>query len=417
TLRTILTLDSVAADKREGYLLMYTQGTGNMNQRFKVLDDQGNVIATTRNYSTALAGMFSGLDTVSWQAGDTLFINADVPRNAILHSTGWGYMGFIATLKSDNPVLYVATHVIRTTTNSTIPHVWGGYGAGGRALVDTLPGSSTPLPGYQAGDTQYTITETGGTGRRTISVGNLTARTHFTNIKGEEVANDTSDGGKGSLAHSSSKGPTLDQRVKPDLVATGNSLIAPYSRVHLPIDSAVVVYGFEVDNETRYMGNMWGTSMASPCVTGAVALMLQARPGMDYTQAVNLLRMTATADGFTGAVPNLHYGYGKLNVFEAVMAAQLSVNRDNRLQEARLAVLYPNPGIGSPRLRLLHTQGSALQLQVMDLRGRVLHTQTATPATPDATVQVNMGGLPAGLYLIRLQQGNWVQSLRYQKVQ
>lgn len=422
TLRTILTMDSVDVNRREAYLLMYTQGTGNMHQRFRVLDPQGNVVFTApRQYTTQISGIFSGIDTLTWNPGDTLFINADVPRNAFLHSTPWAYMGFILTLKSANPDLHVATYVIRTSGGTTIPHLWCGWGAGGKPLVDTLPGSSTPLPGFQPGDTQYTITETGGTGRRTISVGNLTARTHFTNIKQVVVANDTSDG-KGTLAYSSSKGPSLDQRVKPDLVATGNSLTAPFSYIEAPFDSSAVVYAFEHDGRTRYMASIWGTSMASPCVTGTVALMLQARPGMDFETVRSILQQTAVTDAATGVVPNMHYGHGKLNTYEAVLMAQTTVNRDNRLREARMALLFHNPGTGSPRLRLLHTQGSPVAIRVLDASGRTLAHTTHSPHSPqgpqgpDVELPVPMDQLAAGVYLVQVQQGGWVQYLPYHKL-
>ena len=64
-----------------------------------------------------------------------------------------------------------------------------------------------------------------------------------------------------------------------------------------------------------------GTSAAGPMVVGTLALMLQVNPALTTEQARQILRETATADDFTGSVPNLDWGYGKLDIAAAVEAA------------------------------------------------------------------------------------------------
>ena len=58
--------------------------------------------------------------------------------------------------------------------------------------------------------------------------------------------------------------------------------------------------------------------MASPHVTGTVALMLQRNGTLDYTQTLNILKSTARKDNFTGPTANNTYGSGKLNALAAV---------------------------------------------------------------------------------------------------
>ncbi|HMR41895.1 MAG TPA: S8 family serine peptidase [Ignavibacteria bacterium] len=61
-----------------------------------------------------------------------------------------------------------------------------------------------------------------------------------------------------------------------------------------------------------------GTSAAAPHVTGAAALMLQYDPALTHSQIKEILLKTATADSFTGDVPNADWGYGKLNIEKAI---------------------------------------------------------------------------------------------------
>jgi len=88
------------------------------------------------------------------------------------------------------------------------------------------------------------------------------------------------------IASYSSKGPTyIDQTVKPDLVAPGNlvvSLLAPGSMLAKAYPGNVVGTSYYTTSSTAapaYL-RLSGTSMATPVVTGMVALMLQGSPGL-----------------------------------------------------------------------------------------------------------------------------------------
>src|SRR5687767_9629741 len=117
----------------------------------------------------------------------------------------------------------------------------------------------------------------------------------------------------GNVADFSSRGPvTADGsgRIKPDIVAPG-------------VDVFSSVPGGNY-------GSSSGTSMAGPHVAGAVALLWSADPSLigDIDRTEQLLIQTAdpytgsTAVGcFEGDVPNAAYGYGILDVYEAVKEA------------------------------------------------------------------------------------------------
>jgi subtilisin family serine protease len=117
----------------------------------------------------------------------------------------------------------------------------------------------------------------------------------------------------GDIAYFSSRGPvTVDGsgRMKPDIVAPGVDILSS-----MPLGT----YDYNS-----------GTSMAGPHVVGAVALLWSAVPSLigdiDRTEQI-LIQSASPYEGdrslgcFEGNLPNTAYGYGILNVYEAVKLA------------------------------------------------------------------------------------------------
>jgi serine protease AprX len=103
------------------------------------------------------------------------------------------------------------------------------------------------------------------------------------------------------LAPFSSRGPTVDGRIKPDVVAPGVSIAAA---------SAGSTDIYEVKD---------GTSMASPFVAGLAALMLDASPTWTPADVKTTIKGTAHDVGAAGADPD--WGAGLVDGLAAVAAA------------------------------------------------------------------------------------------------
>ena len=130
------------------------------------------------------------------------------------------------------------------------------------------------------------------------------------------VANPSGDGRGVYLAAFSSRGPTLDGRIKPDISAPGMRIAA--ANFLLP---------------TWYV-NTSGTSMATPFVSGVAALMLDANPELRLTDPISgklpvdrirdILAATAQdrgPDGPGGGTKDHEYGFGLVDAYAAVAEA------------------------------------------------------------------------------------------------
>ncbi len=120
------------------------------------------------------------------------------------------------------------------------------------------------------------------------------------------------------LAFFSSAGPTRDDpgyltgRQKPDICASGFGVISARS------SDATGTSSSTSRNEDGKHLMMSGTSMSSPMVAGAVALMMDKDPTLSGQQIKTYLGNSAISDAFTGSVPNNLWGYGKLDIYETM---------------------------------------------------------------------------------------------------
>ena len=116
------------------------------------------------------------------------------------------------------------------------------------------------------------------------------------------------------IASFSSGGPLRDGRMKPDLSAPGFGVAGAMSSSKNPPAAIPTV----VPDGVHVMEA--GTSFSSPHVAGAAALLLAqpqwANAGSGAIRA--RLQQTARTDAFTGTVPNVRWGAGKLNIAAAV---------------------------------------------------------------------------------------------------
>jgi uncharacterized repeat protein (TIGR01451 family) len=143
------------------------------------------------------------------------------------------------------------------------------------------------------------------------------------------------DGGD-AIAGFSSRGPvTVDgsNRLKPDVSAPGAGVRSALAKITGSPISPTVAFNY---------GNLSGTSMASPHVSGVTALLWSAVPALrgDITRTKTLLENSAfhltTNEGCGGdsstAVPNNTFGYGIVDAAKAIATAGLGLTTSTSAQ-------------------------------------------------------------------------------------
>lgn len=138
------------------------------------------------------------------------------------------------------------------------------------------------------------------TSHKVIAVGGYATKNTWTNHHGE-VLNTFYD--IGEILDFSSRGPTRDGRIKPEIVAPGSVIVAarPISDKFSRLD---------ID---RYYTVKHGTSMSSPHVAGVVAIILQFMPNASYIDVLRALQSSARWNTEYGERPNNIWGWGKLD--------------------------------------------------------------------------------------------------------
>lgn len=100
----------------------------------------------------------------------------------------------------------------------------------------------------------------------------------------------------GNIAGFSSRGPTYDGRIKPEVVARG---VATYCAQSSGVD---------------HYGGANGTSLSTPLVGGCTAVLMSAHPDWTAMQAREAMMMTAN----NASSPDSTYGWGLVNLFAAL---------------------------------------------------------------------------------------------------
>ncbi|MCB0764833.1 MAG: S8 family peptidase [Flavobacteriales bacterium] len=205
------------------------------------------------------------------------------------------------------------------TTGSGKFDVWSSAQFGTSNMVTAPPtvAQYPPIVNYVLPDRNKHMVDSWACSDRVITVANYYNEVSYIDYNGNAAV---VPGVEGAIAAGSSKGPTRDERQKPDVASTGDILMSAGPLTTL--SALIASEPFKVAPGGMHMRN-GGTSMASPVVAGAAALYLQKCPNAPHSEVIQAIRNTARMDDFTGEVPNNHWGFGKLDVFAALLTSNI----------------------------------------------------------------------------------------------
>lgn len=260
--------------------------------------------------------------------------------------------------------------------------------------------------GWTEGDTDCTVGELGGVSENVISVGSYNTKMDYTTLSGNLYGINTElVGGKGQLSLFSSHGPTLDGRTKPDVTAPGCLLISATSKYYASFSASTCAVK---SGDDYYDANM-GTSMASPVVTGTVALWLQANPNLTPADVRNILNQTSRHDTYTGSAEKSDrnsWGAGKLDAFEGLKLARETTGiSDTQVGEQMFSITTNRMARtvqcffgseGTARVAVYNALGQQLYAKQLAVSGETL----------------DLKQLGNGVFVVKLQQGGTEKSVK-----
>ena len=203
------------------------------------------------------------------------------------------------------------------------------------------------------------------------------------------VGSVTSSGSRSSF---SSVGPTVDGRIKPDLMAMGSN---DYHACNWSNDC---------------YGNGGGTSYSCPLLAGAAALLLQADPNLTPMQLAELMKSTASQSN----TPDNLYGWGIINTYAAVQSVVTGVNNTTETPEDfYLLQNYPNPFNPSTKIRFAVPEKSDVKIYLHDILGSeiaVILDEEVNPGIKE--IELNGSNLASGVYFVRMVTNNYQQTIK-----
>lgn len=191
----------------------------------------------------------------------------------------------------------------------------------------------------------------------------------------------------GSRAFYSSVGPTLDGRIKPDVMAMGmgNYVATPYS------------------SSSYAISTIGGTSYSCPIVAGVAAILLSANASLSPMQIRDIFRTTSSNSNN----PNNLYGWGIINALAAVDAVITKVDDKNMVDNFYLLTSYPNPFNPSTIIRYAVPKKSFVKIIICNILGSEIKTLVDKEVDIGINETVLDGSdLASGIYFVRMLSNN-----------
>jgi serine protease AprX len=176
----------------------------------------------------------------------------------------------------------------------------------------------------------------------------------------------------GERSQTSSRGPTADGRIKPDLAAMGSNV-------------AVVLANGSLAGAS-------GTSYSAPLITGLAAGLWQRYPDLTNKEIVSVLKHTASQS----AQPDIFLGWGIPNYIAVRNYLDFKAQKD-------FFEVYPNPFDEFLTVRPKNPEEiTECTLEIHDLQGRLIETRTASFNWLNPSAQANFSNLAQGLYIFKI---------------
>lgn len=257
-------------------------------------------------------------------------------------------------------------------------------------------------PSLNAGDSTHCILSPG-SALGVICAGATSYRTGFTNYLGKYIPFD--QGTNGRRADYSSIGPTMDNRIKPDVMAPGTNIISSYSSFYLEhnpnaSDINSDVRHFDFNGRTYAWTSDAGTSMSAPAVAGTIALWLQANPALTPDDIKSIFNRTCTHYDATLTYPNNEYGYGQIDVYRGLLdVLGLDGNDGISTHQPETVNIGVTP-TGDVTIDFQSVTSQSVTVCVYATSGMLIKSEHIPSGTSSYTLR--LGSVPQGVYAVQI---------------
>ena len=275
--------------------------------------------------------------------------------------------------------------VLMVTDCDGIVHAWN-LNKLSKAVGNTGFKFEATQEGFLAGDSEYGVSEPA-LAQKTIAV----AAHKFKLSEWQPI-----------IAEFSSRGTNMTSYYKPEISAPGYSIVSSVSSHSSSSPTAKEKVTF---NGKEYgFGSASGTSMSGPMVAGSVALILQANPTLTSDEVKEIITQNAKTDSYTGECPNDVWGFGKLNTYAAVKAAEKKLGfittKDNLIN------IFPIPAKD-----ILYIEGldKDNEISITDINGRTLIKEKLNGEV------LNISCLKSGVYILNINTKDGEEKIKFIK--
>ena len=149
--------------------------------------------------------------------------------------------------------------------------------------------------------------------------------------------------------------------------------------------------------------------MASPIVTGIIALWLQAKPNLTLAQIKTILQTQSITDSFTGtgsSIPNNTWGRGKINALTGVQYINQFLNLET-FNSSNNFVLYPNPTSSTV---LATSEEYYDNVEVYNILGQKVYMQSLGAILDNK--EIDLSNLSKGTYILKFNNLEFSKSIK-----
>ena len=200
-----------------------------------------------------------------------------------------------------------------------------------------------------------------------ITVGNYVSRLEYPVWLGSKVKTTKSENPVGSIAKSSSYGTMVNGIKTPTVCGPGSTIVSSVNHFNSRFEESNSAQKQSVNGSDYYWGNMSGTSMSTPHVSGIVALWLQANPRMTRKDILDVMEKTSIPCD----KPQEQERWGLYGKIDALAGLKYVLQTSD--------------------IRSVEAENALLWTDVYNMNGQLIRKRVA--------VEKALEGLPAGIYV------------------